>query len=125
MKVLFTAKEKEYFTVAEMPVVREIIEDMKDGDLNSDITILSHIIASTGDVKVFESSATIAKNRRVWNAFSNNSRDIDIWIETTFFDKYYGFYMIGAYLTDIWKSDGNNAEELKSYMYIRRFKEDK
>ena len=100
MKVLFTAKEKEYFTVAEMPVVREIIEDMKDGDLNSDITILSHIIASTGDVKVFESSATIAKNRRVWNAFSNNSRDIDIWIETTFFDKYYGFY-IGAYDMEI------------------------
>ena len=125
MKVLFTRKEKEYFTVAEMPVVKRIIEEMKENDLNSDITTLSHIITSTGDVTVFESSATIAKNRRVWNALSNDSRDVDIWIETTFFDKYYGFYMIGAYLTDIWKSDGNNSEELKSYMYIRRFKEDK
>lgn len=79
--------------------------------------------------EVIKSFAYVTKNCHAWNVFGDESGNIDIWIEATLFNSYSSennggvFHMIGAYLSDLWQSTGNNREELKSRMYIRKFLE--
>ena len=67
--------------------------------------------------------AEIAKNQRIHNYYGNNedSGDLDIWLRILAYDKYFGFYDIGAYLSDIWSADGKNSEEIRSHMFILEF----
>lgn len=74
---------------------------------------------------MFKATATIAKNCRASNAFTDNSHDFDVWIEATAQTRD-GFCIIGACLTDIWNLCGDNdAEIAKNHMYVRLFSEAK
>lgn len=127
MKVKITQDAKQYLTVAEMPKVREIIKDMKEDDgLNEYAQIAARIASGeNADFEILKAEAEIARNGRNWDNFSDGSGKLDIWIEVYAYNNYYGFYNIGAYLTDIWNVTGDNHEEIRQHMYIRKYKEER
>ena len=123
MKIKFGSEQKKYITVAELPIVKQIISDMKEDDGLMEYAEIAARIASGGYVvKVYECSAEIAKNGRIYNAYGDDTENLDIWINAAALTSE-GFVMFGIYLTDVWNITGDNAEEIKSHMYIRKFQE--
>lgn len=128
MKIQINKESKKVLTLSEMPIVKRIIKDFKDNedDLSGDLEILMNIFSAD---EVIKSTAYVSKNCRAYNVFSDDSGNIDIWIQATIYNIYSSengggvFYMVGAYLSDLWQSTGENREELKSRMYIRKFLE--
>lgn len=128
MKIQINEESKKVLTLSEMPIVKEIIKDFKDGgdNLSWELETLKNII---GADEVIISSAYVTKNCRAYNVFGDESGNIDIWINTTLYNRYSSentggaFYMVGVYLSDLYQATGDNREELKSRMYIRRFLE--
>ena len=127
MKVKLTQEYKKYITVAEMPMVREIIADFKEDESTieeyAEMAIRAAYDGNAYNIEILKASASIAKNQRAWNAYSNNSETLDVWIEATAYVNGDEFIMIGAYLSDIWQIDGDNNKEIAEHIYIRRFKE--
>ena len=82
-----------------------------------------------GADEIIKSTASISKNCRVCNVFNDESGNIDIWITVTLYNTYSSengcgvFYMVGAYLSDLWQATADNWEELKSRMHVRKFLE--
>ncbi len=108
MKVALPKDYRKLFTLEEMDIARKIIHDMKDDDftpaLYAEIAIdhwLRHHTADDGRVTVLTATAEISKNRMAWNAYSDNSRQMDIWVRVVA-KTYDGYLELGAYLTDIW-----------------------
>lgn len=126
MKITVSAESRKYITVAEMPIVRQIIEEFKQSDetVKEYAEMAARIASDSHVLKVFESTATITKNRRVWDAYNEESGDLDVWVEFTALTGA-GFVMGGAYLTDLWQVTGDNAEEIRELMFIRKFTETK
>lgn len=126
MKIKFTAEQKKFITVAELPEVKKIIAEMKeDTGLKDYAEIAARIASRDNGNEILKAEAEIAKNQRVFNRYTDESGNLDIWLTVYAFNSYKGFYTIGAYLSDIWESTGDNAEELRGYMYIREFTEKK
>ena len=130
MKVTLLKEDKKYITLDQAPIVREIIADMKE-DENTVADWAKYAISAPYNhreysIEVLKASAKIAKNNRAWNALNEHSGDLDVWINATAYVSCadgYEFIMIGAYLSDIWQLTYENAMEIASQMYIRRFKE--
>lgn len=127
MKVNLTAEMKKFITVAEMPAVKKVMQYEKENDewtVQEWAKMAARLVFDDNGAKVIEATARIAKNQRVWDAFDEETRDIDVWIEFTAFSEYRSSFIIaGVYLTDLWQLTKNNADEIKSHMYIRRFEE--
>lgn len=127
MKVNFTAEMKKFITVAEMPAVKKVMQYEKENDewtVQEWAKMAARLVFDDNGAKVIEATARIAKNQRVWDAFDEETRDIDVWIEFTAFSEYRSSFIIaGVYLTDLWQLTKDNADEIKSHMYIRRFEE--
>lgn len=125
MKVKFTAKQKQYITVAELPIVKRIIADMKDDDNLQEYAQMAARVASRSNetFEILKADATIAKNCRIYDNYGENSGTLDIWLEAYAFNSYKGFYNIGIYLTDVWNICGENREEIRSHMYIEEYTE--
>lgn len=127
MKVNLTAEMKKFITVAEMPAVKKVMQYEKENDewiVQEWAKMAARLVFDDNGAKVIEATARIAKNQRVWDAFDEETRDIDVWIEFTAFSEYRSSFIIaGVYLTDLWQLTKNNADEIKSLMYIRRFEE--
>ena len=127
MKVNLTAEMKKFITVAEMPAVKKVIQYEKENDewtVQEWAKMAARLVFDDNGAKVIEATARIAKNQRVWDAFDEETRDIDVWIEFTAFSEYRSSFIIaGVYLTDLWQLTKDNADEIKSHMYIRRFEE--
>ena len=125
MKVNLTAEMKKFITVAEMPAVKKVMQYEKENDewiVQEWAKMAARLVFDDNGAKVIEATARIAKNQRVWDAFDEETRDIDVWIEFTAFSEYRSSFIIaGVYLTDLWQLTKNNADEIKSHMYIRRF----
>ena len=86
--------------------------------------VAARLVFDDNAAMIIEAKARIAKNQRVWDAFDEETRDIDVWIEFTAFSEYRSSFIIaGVYLTDLWQLTTDNADEIKSHMYIRQFKE--
>ena len=126
MKVNLTAEMKKFITVAEMPAVKKVMQYEKENDewtVQEWAKMAARLVFDDNGAKVIEATARIAKNQRVWDAFDEETRDIDVWIEFTAFSEYRSSFIIaGVYLTDLWLTK-DNADEIKSHMYIRRFEE--
>lgn len=125
MKIQCTSESKQILKLSEISTVKQIIKDFKDNgdDLSHYLETLSNIFHATETIK---STAKIAKNSRIQNVYTDDSKDIDIWIDATLFSSHDNtFYIVGAYLSDIWESTGDNDDALKSHMYIRKFVENK
>lgn len=127
MKVNLTAEMKKFITVAEMPAVKKVMQYEKENDewiVQEWAKMAARLVFDDNGAKVIEATARIAKNQRVWDAFDEETKDIDVWIEFTAFSEYRSSFIIaGVYLTDLWQLTKNNADEIKSHMYIRRFEE--
>ena len=127
MKVNLTAEMKKFITVAEMPAVKKVMQYEKENDewtVQEWAKLAARLVFDDNGAKVIEATARIAKNQRVWDAFDEETRDIDVWIEFTAFSEYRSSFIIaGVYLTDLWQLTKDNADEIKSHMYIRRFEE--
>lgn len=134
MKVSFEKETKKYITLDEAPIVREIIKDMKEDEFTpaeyGKSAIQALYSGNAYNITVLESSAKIAKNQRAWNAYSNESGMLDIWIETKSIVKAMNstesdteFVIVGSYLSDIWQITSDNMTEISSHFYVRRFKE--
>lgn len=127
MKVNLTAEMKKFIIVAEMPAVKKVMQYEKENDewtVQEWAKMAARLVFDDNGAKVIEATARIAKNQRVWDAFDEETRDIDVWIEFTAFSEYRSSFIIaGVYLTDLWQLTKDNADEIKSHMYIRRFEE--
>lgn len=126
MKVNLTAEMKKFITVAEMPAVKKVMEYAEEDDYSAKdwAKVATRIVFDDNGAKIIEAKARIAKNQRVWDTFDEETRDIDVWIEFTAFSEYRSSFIIaGVYLTDLWQLTTDNADEIKSHMYIRQFKE--
>ena len=127
MKVNLTAEMKKFIPVAEMPAVKKVMQYEKENDewtVQEWAKMAARLVFDDNGAKVIEATARIAKNQRVWDAFDEETRDIDVWIEFTAFSEYRSSFIIaGVYLTDLWQLTKDNADEIKSLMYIRRFEE--
>lgn len=127
MKVKLLKKDKQFITLAEAPIVRQIILDMKEDECTvekyAEMAVRAAFNGNTFGIEVLKSSASIARNGRVWNLYGDGSGTLDIWIDATVCVNDNEFIIIGAYLSDIWKITGSFDQEIVSHMYIRRFKE--
>ena len=126
MKVNLTAEMKKFITVAEMPAVKYVMEYAKEDAYSAKdwAKVATRIVFDDNGAKIIEATAKIAKNQRVWDTFDEGTKDIDVWIEFTAFSEYRSSFIIaGVYLTDLWQLTTDNADEIKSHMYIRQFKE--
>ena len=121
MKITITKESKDYFTYNEVMTAKEIVKEYKDYNVGQDIGTLGCIL-NKWSAECLSWNAEIAKNNRVYNAHSAESGYLDIWINAIY-DGGDVIYKVGAYITDIWESTGDNREELKSHMYIREFRE--
>lgn len=117
-----------YVTVAEMPTVRQMINDFKaDTSTAAEYAEMAVRAITHGNVtKILDASAEISGNIRVWNHYTENSEHLDVWIKFTAMigiNGLDGFVMGGAYLSDIWELTGLDDSEIVSRMYVRQFKE--
>lgn len=127
MKVKLNKDYRRFITLDEYDTVKEMIKDFDTPDENlTEYAKTAARIASGESCEILKASAEIAKNRRAWNQYSDHSGELDIWIECTAYSSYKGFYIVGAYLSDIWASCGDeNRDELRGYMFIREFLENR
>lgn len=127
MKIRLDKEDKKHITLAEAPLVREIINDMKEDESTpaeyAEYAIRAAYNHTAYNFEILKSSAKIVKNCRAWNALNNHSENFDIWIETTAYVNNNEFIIIGACLSDIWMLTADNIKELVPHMYIRKFKE--
>lgn len=127
MKVALLKEDKKYITLADAPIVRQIIADMKEDESTAadyaEYAIQAAYNHGAYGVEVLKASAKIVKNSRAWNAYNDHSEKLDIWINATAYVNGNEFIMIGAYLSDIWQITCDNAPEIATNMYIRKFKE--
>ena len=129
MKVKLTQEMKKYITMDQAPKARAIIADMKE-DESTPSDYIRYAISAVYDgnsynVEVLKAEAEIAKNCRCWNAYGEDSENLDVWVEATAYANGDEFLIIGAYLTDIWNITGDNNREIASRFYVRRFKEER
>lgn len=126
MKVTFAKDFKKHVTLDEAPIIQRIIKSMKEDEtpVSEWAEMAINLACGQGNFceKVFEAKASIAKNCRINNYYDEDSRNFDVWIETTA-QASNGFYIIGAYLSDIWQIGGIDNKEILSHMYIRIFTE--
>lgn len=127
MKVTLLKEDKKLITMADAPIVRQIIADMKEDTSTpadyADIAIRAAYDGKAYSIEVLKASAKISTNCRVLNALTENSGKLDVWIEASAYVNGNEFIMIGAYLSDIWRISCDNRKEIASNMYIRKFKE--
>ena len=106
MKVNLTAEMKKFITVAEMPAVKKVMQYEKENDewtVQEWAKMAARLVFDDNGAKVIEATARI---------------------EFTAFSEYRSSFIIaGVYLTDLWQLTKDNADEIKSHMYIRRFEE--
>ena len=96
---------------------------MKDDEMSvaEYAEIAARVAGGNGEYEILKASAEIAKNARVYNIYGEETYNLDIWINFYAFNEYNGFFEVGAYLSDIWDICDDNAEEIKSHMYINHY----
>ncbi len=125
MEAKFTKESKAITKVSELPNVKEVIKYFKEeeeGTGSDYFKAAARIASGDGGMQILKHDAEIARNARVWNKYGD-SADFDVWCSVYAFNPLIGFYDIGFYISDLWELAGDNADEIKSHMYIREYKE--
>lgn len=123
MKVQVTKRTKEDLYVSEMPLAKRIIEEEKEDSHNVEeyaLMVLS-ALGYNAPFEVYRPVAMVSKNRRIHDRYFEGSGILDVWVEFLAFDKYYGAFDCGVYLSDIWDLCDENRKELRSKMYFNAF----
>jgi hypothetical protein len=123
MKVKFTKRSKEITKVSELPNVNEVIKYFKEEEEGTGGWYYETAarVASGWNMEIIKGSAEIARNARAWDKYGN-SADFDVWCDVYAFNPTVGFYDIGFYVSDLWELTSDNADEIKSRMYIGEYK---
>lgn len=122
MKVKLEERYREFYTLEDLTAAKKVIayerEDEETAPGWAEYAAREAIYDNRGFVRrIIEASARTAKNCRVWDAFGEGTRNIDIWVEALA-ETSDGFIKLGAYLTDIWQT---GAERYTDKMYIERY----
>lgn len=116
-----TKESKRWMTVEQSEQIPALLESLKNDDgkinLSYELDMLKSLF--NGD-KIFETSAEIAGNSRIWNYYTDSSMALDVWICTTI-KAWDAFYEVGCYLSDLWSYEGDEVD-IKSKMYIQAYK---
>lgn len=125
MKVSITQYSKKVISIDEARIAKEIIKGEKEDTASVEEYAKMAVRAALPDgmwvENILEASAEIVKNCRVWDAYFDGSRDLDVWITATA-KTYEGFMEIGCHLTDIYKITPDNKDEFRSRAFIVRYK---
>lgn len=124
MKIEITEASKIIITLLDLPKVTQIIDMFaeRDDEKENEMLDLANFLADGHQCEIWQGTAEIAKNNRVWDAYDEGSRDLDVWIDITMRTSD-AFFEAGAYVTDIWQIGSVDASELRNRMYIREFRE--
>lgn len=124
MKVSIPFTMRGVLTVAEMPIAKDIIKNMRE-DNNFDQYALSAARVASGEndnFVILNQTAQIAKNDRVQDYYSDNSGNLDIWLEFLAFSYFSGCYLVGVYLSTVYQITGQPSDrDLKQHMFIREY----
>lgn len=121
MKIKLPKDYKKWMTVERYEEAKAIINDYSEPtSYFEDYAQTAARIASksNADFEIIKLSAEIEGHDDNNGCFDHN---LDIYLEFYAFDSFYGFYAIGAYLSDIWQATGENSDELRAKMYIREY----
>lgn len=132
IKIRLTENSKKIISLEEAPAVNRMLEALHENEDDQAIcdpfylSIAMSCITEYGyNWEYYDIKAEIAKNCRVWNYWTEESKDFDVWISFKAFDEYGGFYVVNCYLSDIYSVTSENKTETRKHMYIRAYKEQK
>lgn len=125
-KIKWPENYKRMFTLADMEACKLIEKNLKEnsdnGKLNFEWEVCCAAIAGSDshvcDADVIQAEAEFCKNSRVYERICDGSGSCDVWIKVKAYSVYYGFYDIRVCLTDLWDYSSENADYIKSHMYI-------
>lgn len=122
MKVKFDRNYKKDLTIYEVEQAKRIIEEEKDDAMTAKDMLeyaVNERLKKGIDycAKVITATATIRRNIRIWNAYHDDSQELDIWIEGLA-KTGDGYIEIGAYATDIWQT---GAVDYRSHIYSKYY----
>lgn len=126
MKVKLENDYKRFYTLEDIEHAKAVIASEKDDEETAKGWAEYAINEALSDrydciVEILKADARTAKNCRIWNAYGDDTGNMDVWIEATA-ETHKGFIKVGAYLSDIWQT---GAVDYEDHMYVRYFKEAK
>ena len=124
MKIRVPKHSKYAITLAEAPTMNRIIKDFQEANgLQFYAETAVKIACPHGNYEIIKAEADIIKQNKAFNVLDNESGWLDVELNIWAFHEDFGFFIIQCSITDVWKYDGYNAEELKQNMYVRHYKE--
>ena len=83
MKVKFTNKDKRFISVAQLPIVKRVIAEMKDDTgIMEYAQMAAHIASETNEqFEILKAEAHICKYYNVWNRYFDGSEDLDVYLD--------------------------------------------
>ena len=128
MKIEISENTERAIYVYQLEAAREIVSQFEGEEAEAlDDAVRRAITIVTGNAsacfEVLKAKAEIMPYYRAQNRYTDTSENLDVYLTIYAFDEYHGFYKIGCYLSDVWESTGDNAEELRQYMYIGKYEE--
>ena len=122
MKVKLEEGYKDKYTISDLERAKRVINYEKEDDETAkgwaEIAIREALKNSDDFLaRVLEASAETARNGRIWNAYDDDSGNMDVWI-TAIAKTFDGFIEVSAYLSDIWET---GAKDYRDQMYIKRY----
>lgn len=123
MKVRITKNSKKAITLEEASEARQMIIDLDEYDYGTAEYAALAVRAICGSCeKVYEATAEISKNCRVWNRFTDKSGNLDVWIRFVAKADYKTMIEGAAYLSDIWDITGRPTDAIKYRSYKKIYK---
>jgi len=127
MKVNITKETKKAIYAYQIDAAKAVCDSLKEDDFKpSDYALMAaNFIASFCDdfcvMRIIEADAHIMPNCNCeYNAFCDDSENLDVWIDFIADGGSYGFMRGGAYLSDIWQiGPDENRVTLRRRMYAR------
>lgn len=126
-KISFPEEYKRSFTISDLEACKKLEKSIRNDDGKIDLSweaAMAAIIGSdshVSDSQILAEHVQFSKNHRIYEHYCEGSGTMDVWIEVKAFDSCYGFYDIGAYLSDIWQHSYENVEDTKRHMYIKHY----
>lgn len=124
MKVAMMKEWKRYFTVIESENAKEIIRQCKEDEISvADYAMMAARVAMGACTpEILKCSAEVVKNSNTeYDRWFEGSGHLDVYIKFYAFDLYKGFYSCGICLSHIWDITGDNTDDIKNMMYIRKY----
>lgn len=140
MKVKITEDSKKILTLAEMPAAKKLINECKNDGYtaeelaktamglfcyfkNKELEASGYYPVYSGQFKIFNAVAEIAKNNRVYDWWGEDTGHLDVWISWIAVNEYYGAVELGMYVSDIHHimCDYEICDSIYYNMYINEY----